>query len=91
MLPFIKKELKLHQDPTASYTCGKRFPKKFNKDKNYQKVRSHFHFAGKYGDAAHSICNLRFNVLNEIPVVFHDKSSYNYHFTKRKNVFLHHF
>ena len=52
MLPFIKKELKLHQDATASYICGKRFPKKFNKDKNYQKVRNHSQFAGKYGDAA---------------------------------------
>ena len=40
----------------------------------------HCHFTGKYRDSAHSICNLRFNVLNEIPVVFHNHSNYNYHF-----------
>ena len=40
----------------------------------------HCHFTGKYRDATHSICNLRFNVLNEIPVVFHNHSNYNYHF-----------
>ena len=29
--------------------------------------------------AAHSICNLKFNVANKI-VVFHNSSSYDYHF-----------
>ena len=29
---------------------------------------------------AHSICNLEFNVPNEIPVVFHRGSNYDYHF-----------
>ena len=35
---------------------------------------------GKYRGVAHSIFNLKFNVLNEIPVVFHNGSNYNYHF-----------
>ena len=30
-----EKELKLHQDETACYICGKIFPKKFGTDKNY--------------------------------------------------------
>ena len=30
--------------------------------------------------AAHSICNLIFNVTNEIPVVIHDESNYDYQF-----------
>ena len=47
-----------------------RLLKKFTNDKNYGKVRDHFHFTGKYRSAAHSICNLRFNVPNEIPVIF---------------------
>ena len=42
----------------------------FVKDKNYRKVRDHCHFTGKYHGAEHSICNLRFNVRNEIPVFF---------------------
>ena len=63
MLPLTKKELKLHHDVTVFYIFGK----KFAKDKNYQKVRDYCHYTGKYRGAAHSICNLRFNVPNEIP------------------------
>ena len=40
----------------------------------------HSHFTGKYRSAAHSICNLRFNVPNEIAVVFHNGLNYDYHF-----------
>ena len=87
MLRLTKRELKLHQDATVCYICGKRFPKKFAKNKNYQKVRDHCHFTVKYGGAAHSICNLRFNVPSEIPVVFHNGSNYNYHFIKGRMCF----
>ena len=54
--------------------CGQYFIKKFFKDINYQKVRDYCHFTGKYRGAARSICNLKFNVPNEIPVVFHNAS-----------------
>ena len=37
-------------------------------------------FTGKYRGAAHSICNLRFNVPNEISVVINNESNYDYHF-----------
>ena len=47
---------------------------------NYQKVRDHCHYTGKYRGAAHSICNLKFNVPSEIPVVFHNGSNYDYNF-----------
>ena len=47
---------------------------------NYWKVRDHCHCTGKCRGAAHSICNLKFNVLNEIPIVFHNGSNYDYHF-----------
>ena len=69
-LPLTKEELKLHQDAKVCYICGKRILKKFAKDKNYRKVIDHCHFTGKYRGAAHSICNLKFNMSNEIPVVF---------------------
>ena len=49
------------------------------KDKNYQEVRDDCHNTGKYNGAAHSICNLKSNVPNEIPVVFHNVSNYDYH------------
>ena len=51
-------------------SVGKDSRKKFAKDKNYRKVTEHFHFKGKYRGAAHSICNLRFNVPNENPCSF---------------------
>ena len=70
LLPLAKEELKSHQDAKVCYICEKRFLQKFTNDKNYQKVRDHCHFTGKYRGAAHSICNLRFVFSNEIPVVF---------------------
>ena len=45
-----------------------------------QKVRDHCHYTGRYRGAAHSICNLRYKIPKEIPVVFHNGSKYDYHF-----------
>ena len=45
------------------------------------KIRDHCHCGGKHRGTAHSICNLKFNVPNEIHVVFHNRSNYDYHFT----------
>ena len=45
-----------------------------------KKVRDHCHYTGKYRGAAHGICNLRYKVVKEIPAVFHNGSSYDYHF-----------
>ena len=47
---------------------------------NYWKARNHFHYAGKYKGSAQNICNLKFNVPDEIPVVFHNGSSQDWHF-----------
>ena len=43
---------------------------------NYQKVRNYCHYTGKYRGATHSICNLKFNVPNEIAVAFHNLSKF---------------
>ena len=45
-----------------------------------QKVRDHCHYTGKFRGAAYSICNLRYKTPREIPVVFHNGSTYDYHF-----------
>ena len=45
-----------------------------------QKVRDHCHYTGKYRGAAHSICNLHDKIPKEIPIVFHNGSTYDYHF-----------
>ena len=49
-----------------------------NEKKNY-KVRDHCHYTGKYRGAAHNICNLKYKVPKEIPIVFHNGSIYDYH------------
>ena len=49
-------------------------------DKKNYKVRDHCHYTGKYKGAAHNVCNLRYKVPKEIPVVFHNGSTYDYHF-----------
>ena len=80
VLPSTKGELKSHQDAKVYYICGKRFLKMLSKSINYWKVRDHCYYIWKYRCVAHSICNSKFNVPNEIPVVFHNSSNYDYHF-----------
>ena len=48
--------------------------------KLYKKVRDHCHVTGKFGGAAHSICNLHYQVHRKIPVKIHNGSKYDYHF-----------
>ena len=72
MLLLTKEELKSHQDVKVCYICGKRILKKFANDENYQKVRDHCYYTDKYKNAAHSICNLKFNIPSEVSVVFHN-------------------
>ena len=50
-----------------------------NDEKNY-KVRDHCHYTGIYRGTAHNICNLRYKVPKEIPIVFDNGSTYGYHF-----------
>ena len=38
----------------------------------------HCHDTGKYKGAAHSIYNLKFDLPNEIPLVFHNDWNYDY-------------
>ena len=80
MLPLTKEELKPHQDVKVYYIFGKIILKRLSKIINYQKVRDHYHDIGTFRDAAHSLYNLKFNMPNEIPAVFHNDSNYDYHF-----------
>ena len=51
---------------------------KIKTDKNYSNGRDHCHYAGKYICAAY---NLKYSVFKEIPIVSHNWSNYDYHFT----------
>ena len=66
-------------DQKVCYICEKEFDNNDN-DKKQQKVRDHCHYTGKYRGAAHSICNFRYKMPKEIPVVFHNGLTYDYHF-----------
>ena len=57
--------------------------KKFSTDDNnkkYHKVKDHCHYTGKNRGTAYDICILRYKIPKEIPVVFHNGSTYDYHF-----------
>ena len=57
--------------------------KKFCTDysnKDYFKIKDHCHYTGMCRGAVHSICNLRYRTPKGIPVVFHNGSTYDYHF-----------
>ena len=58
----------------------KRILKKFAQSKNYQNVRDRCNYTGSHRGVARSICNLRFNVPNEILVVLHKVPNFDYHF-----------
>ena len=78
MIPLTTEEKKYHNKQKICYIWKKEFNN--NDDKKNYKVRDHCHYTGKYRGAAHNICNLRYKVPNEIPLVFHNGSTYDYHF-----------
>ena len=43
------------------------------------KVMDHDHYTGTFRGAAHSICNLRYKTQEDIPVVIHNGSNYDFH------------
>ena len=79
IIPLTTKEKIYHNKQKVCYICKKEFDNNDN-DKKQQKVRDHCHYIGKYRGAAHNICILRYKVPKEIPVVFHNGSTYDYHF-----------
>ena len=76
MIPLTAKEKIYPNKQKICYICKKEFN---NNDKKNYKVRDHCHYRGKYRGAAHNICNLRYKVPKEIPIVFHNGSTYDYH------------
>ena len=79
MIPLTKEEKDWHNQQKVCHICKKRFSTDDN-NKKYQKVRDHCHYTGKYRGAVHDICNLRYKIPKEFPVVFYNGSTYDYHF-----------
>ena len=80
MIPLTNKEIKPYEKQNVCHICKE----KFCNNKNKKKVRDHCHYTGKLRGAAHSEYNLRYKVPKEIPVVFHNGSTYDYHFIIQK-------
>ena len=66
---------------SAGFVKENNIGNKYARDKKYHKVRDHCHYTGEYRGAAHSRCNLKYNIPKDIPVVSHNGSNYDDHFT----------
>ena len=83
MIPLTDEEKETHENQKNCYICEQEFCTDENNKKEFklkQKVRDHCHYTGKYRGAAHSSCNLNYKIPKQIPVVFHNGSTYGYHF-----------
>ena len=76
IIPLPDEEKESYEKQKVCYICEK----EFSTDKKYRKVRDHCHYTGKFRGAAHNNCNLRYSIPKEIPIVFHNGSTYDYHF-----------
>ena len=52
--------------------------KEFNDLRN-RKVRDHCHYNREYRGAAHNNCTLKYKILDDTPIVFHNLSGYDAH------------
>ena len=84
MIPLTDEEKETHENQKICYICEQGFCTDENIKKELvlikQRVRDHCHYTGKYRGAAHSICNLRYKISKNVPVVFHNGSTCDYHF-----------
>ena len=76
IISLTKEEKINYNDQQICYICKKEFDKN---DKKPHKVKIIVIIRVNTG-AAHNICNLRYKVPKEIPAVFHNGSTYDYHF-----------
>ena len=75
---------KSYENAKFYYICKENFEDKHAKDEKHHRVRDHCYYTWKYRSAEHSICNLKYSVPEEIPIVFCDGSKYDYHFIMKE-------
>ena len=50
----------------------------------YRRVKDHCHYTRKYRSASHNIGNRTYKTPKEVPIVFHNGSTYDYHFIMKE-------
>ena len=78
MIPLTKNEEKQHNKENVCHICKKSLSTD-DENKKFHKVKDRCHYTGKYRGATHDICNLRYKTPKEIPVVFRNGYTYDYH------------
>ena len=78
MIVLTEEEKESYKNQQLCHICDREFYTDNNKE--MRKVRDHCHYIGKYRGASHSKCNLNYKIVEEIPVLFHNESVYDYHF-----------
>ena len=73
MISLTDEENNSYEEQEVCHICKKEFITNRN-----DKVRDHCHYTGKFRGVAHSICNLRYKIPKEIPVVAHN-TAYDHH------------
>ena len=61
---------KYNENVKIWYIFLKIFEGRYAKNQKHHKVRNHCYYTGEYRVAAYIICNLKFNVLKKIPILF---------------------
>ena len=77
IIPPTKEERKANKDQKVCYIFKRAFS---SDDDKYYKIKNHCYYPGRYLGAAHAVCNKKCKIPKEIPVVFHNGSTYDYHF-----------
>ena len=87
MLPLTIGEFESQNNSKVCYVCREKFHKE---DKIYIKVQDRCHFTGKHRGAAQCMCNLRYSVSKETPIILHNGCIYSLylmvnHLSEKKN------
>ena len=85
-VPLTDKENKSYENQKCCYICKGRFTKDNKKVRDHctfyndHFIRDHYHFTRKCRGVSHKKCNMNYKITKYITVVFHNGSTYDYHF-----------
>ena len=72
-----KEQQESNENAKICYDCKEKYENKYVKDEKCTS-RDHCHYTGEYRSGIHSICNLKVSVPKKIPIVFHNRSYYDF-------------